>query len=184
MNELISGCANKSEPVRKFKCRRIQKQKAVDSPLLLGIFFVNTTHVAADGISFAATFLQKSPLAHSVAAPLRIEPAAPGFDSVFSSQVWASFLSIFPTPEQSSLCSGVFFAAGIKDAVRPLPCSSFPTATRCAGLAVGFLSRLAASFTSPAMTFIHSEKVWPHSFCCSSFSKPSPLCRASILLLF
>ena len=35
-------------------------------------------HVAADGISFAATFLQKSLLTHSVAAPLRIEPAIAG----------------------------------------------------------------------------------------------------------
>ena len=35
-------------------------------------------HVAADGISFAATFLQKSLLTHSVAAPLRIEPAVSG----------------------------------------------------------------------------------------------------------
>ena len=41
-------------------------------------------HVAADGILFAATFLQEPPLAHSVAAPLRIEPAALGSDSVFS----------------------------------------------------------------------------------------------------
>ena len=40
------------------------------------IFFVNASHVAADVISFAATFFQTSPLAHFVAAPLRIEPAA------------------------------------------------------------------------------------------------------------
>ena len=30
-----------------------------------------------------------------------------------------------------------FYATGKKDVIRPLPCSSFPTATRCAGLAVG-----------------------------------------------
>ena len=30
-----------------------------------------------------------------------------------------------------------FYACGKKDVIRPLPCSSFPTATRCAGLAVG-----------------------------------------------
>ena len=40
-------------------------------------------HVAADALAFAATFFQKSPLIHSVAAPFRIEPAALGFDSVF-----------------------------------------------------------------------------------------------------
>ena len=52
-----------------------------------GIFFVNTSHVAADGISFAATFLQKSPLTHSVAAPfpnhnrLRRYAGSAGIDS-------------------------------------------------------------------------------------------------------
>ena len=30
-----------------------------------------------------------------------------------------------------------FYTCGKKDVIRPLPCSSFPTATRCAGLAVG-----------------------------------------------
>ena len=33
-------------------------------------------HVAADDISFAATFLQKSPLTHFVAAPFQTGPAA------------------------------------------------------------------------------------------------------------
>ena len=42
------------------------------------IFFMCLSHVAADGISFAATFLQKSLLTHSVAAPFRIEPAVAG----------------------------------------------------------------------------------------------------------
>ena len=37
-------------------------------------------HVAADVISFAATFLQKSPLTHFVAAPFQIATAALGFD--------------------------------------------------------------------------------------------------------
>ena len=46
----------------------------------------HSDHVAADGISFAATFLQKSPLIHSVAAPFQIEPAALGFDLVFFSK--------------------------------------------------------------------------------------------------
>ena len=47
--------------------------------ILIGApFFVNASHVAADGISFAATFLQKSLLTHSVAAPFRIGPAVAG----------------------------------------------------------------------------------------------------------
>ena len=39
-------------------------------------------HVAADVISFAATFLQKSPLTHFVAAPFQIATAALGCDLV------------------------------------------------------------------------------------------------------
>ena len=48
-------------------------------------------HVAADGISFAATFLQKSLLTHSVAAPLRIEPAIAGLRFGFFILIGASF---------------------------------------------------------------------------------------------
>ena len=43
-----------------------------------GTLFVNASHVAADGISFAATFLQKSLLTHSVAAPFQTGPAVAG----------------------------------------------------------------------------------------------------------
>ena len=67
-----------------------------------------------------------------------------------------------------------FYACGKKDAIRPLPCSSFPTATRCAGLAVGgppcgrHFSRLrnidfnrpfhvGASFVSLAPTYFISQ---------------------------
>ena len=38
---------------------------------------------AAEGRSFAAAFLQKSPLIYPAAAPFQIEPAAPGFDLAF-----------------------------------------------------------------------------------------------------
>lgn len=40
-------------------------------------------HVAADVISFAATFYQKPPLTHFVATPFQIEPTSLGFDLVF-----------------------------------------------------------------------------------------------------
>ena len=52
-------------------------------------------HVAADGISSAATFLQKSLLTHSVAAPLRIEPVSLGSQLVLLLQLRVSFLSTF-----------------------------------------------------------------------------------------
>lgn len=46
----------------------------------LGFNSPHLHHVAADVISFAATFLQKSPLTHFVAAPFQIATAALGFD--------------------------------------------------------------------------------------------------------
>ena len=43
------------------------------------------------------------------------------------------------TSEQSPLCSDAFFTpAEQKSVIRPLPCSSFPNRTRCAGLRFGF----------------------------------------------
>ena len=82
-----------------------------------------------------------------------------------------------PAPRRSKVhfAPASFYACGKKDVIRPLPCSSFPTAARCAGLAVGgppcgrHFSRLRnidfnrpihvrASVTSLALTFIHSEK--------------------------
>ena len=72
-------------------------------------------HVAADVISFAATFLQKSPLTHFVAAPLQIEPACAGLQFGFGcgpvgrciffgsrTHVGASFISLAPAFLQKS----------------------------------------------------------------------------------
>ena len=44
-----------------------------------------------------------------------------------------------PAPRRSKVrfAPTSFYARDKKDVIRPLPCSSFPTATRCAGLAVG-----------------------------------------------
>ena len=59
------------------------------------------------------------PAEHKIQSlPVRIPPAAPRRSKV----------RFAPTS---------FYACGKKDVIRPLPCSSFPTATRCAGLAVG-----------------------------------------------
>ncbi|MDY3281722.1 hypothetical protein [Dysosmobacter sp.] len=51
-----------------------------------GIYSVLILHVAADVISFAATFYKKSPLTHFVAAPFQTEPAALGFGLVFGAE--------------------------------------------------------------------------------------------------
>ena len=53
-----------------------------------GIYSVAMFHLAADDISFAATFF-KSPLTHFVAASLQIEPASLGFDLVLDESLKA-----------------------------------------------------------------------------------------------
>ena len=65
-----------------------------------------------------------------------------GHNGADSKSVWeqsheGSNPSRCATSEQSPLCSDVFLCQRQKDVIRPLPCSSFPTATRCAELAVG-----------------------------------------------
>ena len=79
-----------------------------------GIYSVAMFHVAADAISFAATFFQKSPLAHFVAAPLQTGPAALGsglvlggslrdvLKTVHPFHVGASVISLAPTFFQKS----------------------------------------------------------------------------------
>ena len=47
------------------------------------------------------------------------------------------FCQRFPRRSKVRFAPASFYACGKKDVIRPLPCSSFPTATRCAGLAVG-----------------------------------------------
>ena len=54
------------------------------------------THVVADFVSFATTFyLKKSSRIHSVAPPFQIEPAALGFDSVFSANLKVNASKVF-----------------------------------------------------------------------------------------
>ena len=51
-----------------------------------------------------------------------------------------TWVRIPPSPPRRSkvrFAPTSFYTCGKKDVIRPLPCSSFPTATRCAGLAVG-----------------------------------------------
>ena len=50
---------------------------------------------------------------------------------------WVRFPSPAPRRSKVRFAPTSFYARGKKDVIRPLPCSSFPTATRYAGLAVG-----------------------------------------------
>lgn len=58
-------------------------------------------HVAADDISFAATFLLKSPLTHFVAAPLQIMTTSLGHDLGTNLKAAASILLPYYKPEQA-----------------------------------------------------------------------------------
>lgn len=72
------------------------------------------SHVAADDISFAATFF-KSPLTHFVAVPFQIEPATLGFDLVLCTnlKVVASilFLLFSREPRRAVRIRGSLFIA-------------------------------------------------------------------------
>ena len=75
-----------------------------------------------------------------------------------------------------------FYAYGKKDVIRPLPCSSFPNRTRCAGLRFDFgwkpgsigiytvvIFQLVANDISLCDEFFHFiAKLIARSFCCSS----------------
>ena len=105
-------------------------------PKTQSIFFSPSLHVAADGISFAATFLQKSPLTHSVAAPFP-EPnplSGPGCDSAFYSECTrVSFLSKLPTSPRTAYRSRRLFA---KVASHSFCRGSFPNRNRWRWVAV------------------------------------------------
>ena len=67
-----------------------------------------------------------------------------------------------PSSEQSPLCSDVFLCLRQKkDAIRPLPCSSSPNRTRCAGLRFGFLLTQAASSVSPLAPNKNNPNLFP-----------------------
>ncbi len=78
-----SSCAHSVAPPFQPRPATLGSRLVFPKPETYFLESVRPFHVAADDISFAATFLQKSLLTHSVAAPLRIEPALLGFDSVF-----------------------------------------------------------------------------------------------------
>lgn len=64
------------------------------------IYSVWITHVVADCISFATTFLQTSSLTHSVAPPLQTEPATLGFGLVLATNLKQRHLSCWDVPSR------------------------------------------------------------------------------------
>ena len=78
-------------------------------------------------------------------APLfacRFEPAASHFNPPPACRASAGrplvqIQSLGPRRSKVRFAPTSFYVCVTKDAIRPLPCSSFPTATRCAGLTVG-----------------------------------------------
>ena len=97
-------------------------------------------HVAADAISFAATFLQKSPLTHFVAAPPQTGPAALGSGLVSGADLEACPQNCMVHSRRSKVrfAPKLFYAHAQKSVIRPLPCSSSPNRTRCTGLRFSF----------------------------------------------
>ena len=89
-----------------------------------------------------------------------------------------------PAPRRSKVrfAPTSFYAYGKKDVIRPLPCSSFPNRTRCAGLRFDFgwkpgsigiytvvIFQLVANDISLCDEFFHFiAKLIARSFCCSS----------------
>ena len=89
-----------------------------------------------------------------------------------------------PVPRRSKVrfAPTSFYAYGKKDVIRPLPCSSFPNRTRCAGLRFDFgwkpgsigiytvvIFQLVANDISLCDEFFHFiAKLIARSFCCSS----------------
>ena len=92
-----------------------------------------------------------------------------------STDVWVQVPSLAPRRSKVRFAPTSYYACGKKDVIRPLPCSSFPTTTRYAGLAVGGPScgrhfsplrnidfnrpfQVGASFVSLAPTFFQKSE--------------------------
>ncbi len=91
----------------------------------------------ADGTSFAATFLQKSPLTHSVAAPFQTATTFAGLRFGFSNLHRNLFCQHFPVCRKRHIACDELFHFIAKLTARSFYCSSFPNRTRCAGLRFG-----------------------------------------------
>ena len=90
--------------------------------------------------SFFCLRQKKTPSARSLAPPFQLRPAllarswqAALRAAFFSNRRSRGFPRSFQAGGPSALLRRLFSACGKKDAIRTLPCSSFPTATRFAG---------------------------------------------------
>ena len=92
---------------------------------------------------------KKTSSARSLAPPLQPRPAAlgsrlgPPYGRLFFLPGKIGFHCPFHVGAKSALLRRLFMPAAQKDVIRPLPGSSSPTATHCAGLAVGAALRAA-----------------------------------------
>ena len=164
---------------------------------------------------------KKTSSARSLAPPFQIEPAALGFDLVLgvSPEVSASILlrrflkppfarfvvaplqrlrppygCDVPRRGKVRFAPTSFCAYGKNDVIRPLPCSSFPNRTRCAGLRFGIGRKPGSLGIYTVATFSRTAF---RSFCRGAASKAaapiwlrcsapgqSPLCSGAFLYLW
>ena len=108
---------------------------------LEAVWFVEAVLIAASTISLAAIFYtsyEKSPCAHSAAAPFQITTTLLGCDLVWVLPFSAAFLSIWLELAASFISlAPTFFILFQKVRARSCRCSSFPNRTRFAGLRFG-----------------------------------------------
>ena len=89
--------------------------------------------------SFLCLWQKKTPSARSLAPPFQLRPALlarswqAALRAAFFSNRRSRVSPFLPGRGPSALLRRLFYAYGKKDAIRTLPCSSFPTATRFAG---------------------------------------------------
>ena len=102
-------------------------------------------HVGASYVSLAPTFFKSQSALTPLLLLSKSQPLTLGCDlgpplrgGFFLSQGNIDFNRPFHAGAKRTLRRHLFMP-GEKDVICPLPCSSFPTATRCVGLAVGVL---------------------------------------------
>ena len=105
----------------------------------------HSDHVGASCVSLAPTFFKSQSALTPLLLLSKSQPLTLGYDlgpplrgGFFLSQGNIDFNRPFHAGAKRTLRRHLFMP-GEKDVICPLPCSSFPTATRCVGLAVGVL---------------------------------------------
>ena len=96
-----------------------------------------------------------------------------------------SRVRISPSPPRRSkvrFAPALFYACAQKNAIRPLPCSSSPSRTCCAGLRLGFCDGLSKVRFAPTLFYACAQKNAIRPLPCSS--SPSRTCCAGLRLGF